>query len=109
MSTPPASRWAQGGLAAAIGADDSPALHRSDTLAAGAGLCEPAAVDCLVQQAPGCIANLLSLGLNLDRQGETLSTTWKPPIAGAGCCMPRIKPAWLLLSCWSNALNAAPM
>ena len=75
MSTPPASRWAQGGLAAAIGADDSPALHRSDTLAAGAGLCEPAAVDCLVEQAPGCIANLLSLGLNLDRHGENLSTT----------------------------------
>jgi L-aspartate oxidase len=75
ISTPPASRWAQGGLAAAIGPDDSPALHRSDTLAAGAGLCEPMAVDCLVEKAPGCIRNLLSLGLNLDRQGKDLSTT----------------------------------
>ena len=50
ISTPPASRWAQGGLAAAIGPDDSPALHRCDTLAAGAGLCEPMAVDCLVEK-----------------------------------------------------------
>jgi len=75
MSTPPASRWAQGGLAAAIGPDDSPALHRQDTLAAGAGLCDPAAVDCLVEQAPACINSLLSLGLNLDRHGDGLSTT----------------------------------
>ena len=37
--------WAQGGLAAAIGASDSPALHAADTLAAGDGLCDAAIVD----------------------------------------------------------------
>ena len=37
--------YAQGGIAVALGPDDSPALHASDTLAAGDGLCDPAAVD----------------------------------------------------------------
>ena len=36
------SLWAQGGLAAAMGGDDAPALHLADTLAAGAGLCDEA-------------------------------------------------------------------
>ncbi|MBW8857252.1 MAG: FAD-dependent oxidoreductase, partial [Bradyrhizobium sp.] len=36
------SLWAQGGLAAAMGGDDNPALHLADTLAAGAGLCDEA-------------------------------------------------------------------
>src|SRR5919109_308598 len=35
------TRYAQGGLAAAVGLDDSPELHEADTLAAGAGLCDP--------------------------------------------------------------------
>ena len=70
-----ASRWAQGGLAAAVGHDDSPHLHRADTLEAGAGLCEPAAVDLLVQEAPNCVERLLQLGLPLDRDGSQLSTT----------------------------------
>ena len=48
-----ASAWAQGGLAAAIGAEDSPALHIADTLAAGAGLCDGAAVRRIVDGRPG--------------------------------------------------------
>ena len=61
---PSASRWAQGGLAAAVRSDDSPSLHRGDTLRAGAGLGEPAAVDLLVNEAPGCVERLLlRLGL----------------------------------------------
>ena len=70
-----ASRWAQGGLAAAVRSDDSPSLHRADTLRAGAGLGEPAAVDLLVKEAPGCVERLLQFGLQLDRDGSELSTT----------------------------------
>ena len=42
--------YAQGGIAAAIGADDSPELHARDTIAAGDGLCVPEAVDVLVRK-----------------------------------------------------------
>ena len=48
-----ATPLAQGGLAAAIGPGDSPALHQRDTLEAGAGLCDPAAVAALVIAGPG--------------------------------------------------------
>src|ERR687895_533303 len=46
------TRYAQGGLAAAVGLDDSPVLHEADTLAAGAGLCDPAVVRRLVEEGP---------------------------------------------------------
>jgi L-aspartate oxidase len=58
---------AQGGLAAAIGLGDDPAVHRRDTLAAGAGLCDPAAVATLVSEAPGEIARLAWHGARLER------------------------------------------
>jgi len=58
---------AQGGLAAAIGPGDSPALHERDTLEAGAGLCDPAAVAALVSDAPGEIARLASQGARLEQ------------------------------------------
>jgi len=58
---------AQGGLAAAVGPGDSPARHQQDTLTAGAGLCEPAAVAALVAQAPGEIARLAGYGARLER------------------------------------------
>ena len=70
-----ASRWAQGGIAAALGPDDSTEAHFHDTLASGAGLCEPPAVRLLVEQAPGCVERLLSLGVRFDRQGGQLSRT----------------------------------
>ena len=70
-----ASRWAQGGIAAALGPDDSTEAHFHDTLAAGAGLCEPHAVRLLVEQAPRCVERLLSLGVRFDRQGGQLSRT----------------------------------
>jgi L-aspartate oxidase len=44
--------YAQGGIAAAFGADDSPLLHAQDTLKAGDGLCDPDAVDVLVREGP---------------------------------------------------------
>lgn len=45
-----ATAYAQGGIAAALGAGDSPELHRKDTLAAGAALCDAAAVQVLVEE-----------------------------------------------------------
>ena len=62
-----ATPLAQGGLAAAIGPGDSPALHERDTLEAGAGLCDPAAVAALVSDAPGEIARLASQGARLEQ------------------------------------------
>jgi L-aspartate oxidase len=63
-----ATPLAQGGLAAAIGPGDNPALHQRDTLGAGAGLCDPAAVATLVSEAPGEIARLAGRGARLERQ-----------------------------------------
>ncbi len=62
-----ATPLAQGGLAAAVGPGDSVASHRRDTVAAGAGLCEPAAVADLARAAPREITRLAALGARLDR------------------------------------------
>jgi L-aspartate oxidase len=62
-----ATPLAQGGLAAAIGPGDSPALHQRDTLDAGAGLCDPDAVAVLVSEAPDEVARLSRLGARLNR------------------------------------------
>lgn len=61
-----ATPLAQGGLAAALGAGDTPAAHVSDTLVAGAGLCEPDAVAALADAAPGAIGWLTGLGARLE-------------------------------------------
>jgi L-aspartate oxidase len=58
--------WAQGGLAAVLGADDDADLHVTDTLVAGAGLCDEDAVRTLVEEAPAAIALLQELGARLD-------------------------------------------
>ncbi len=70
-----ASDWAQGGIAAAIAPKDSPVFHLEDTLKAGAGLCDPEAVQALVEKAPDCIAALVDLGVAFDRQGQDLALT----------------------------------
>ena len=62
------SRYAQGGIAAAIGETDSAALHFSDTLSAGAGLCEDDAVQVLVQEGPAEIDRLVEWGTSFDRK-----------------------------------------
>jgi L-aspartate oxidase len=62
-----ATPLAQGGLAAAIGPGDDPELHQRDTLEAGAGLCDQAAVATLVSEATGEIARLAGRGARLDR------------------------------------------
>jgi L-aspartate oxidase len=61
-----ATPLAQGGLAAALGAGDTPAAHASDTLSAGAGLCEPDVVAALAAGAPGAIGWLTGLGARLE-------------------------------------------
>lgn len=58
--------YAQGGIAAAVGEADSWELHEQDTLTAGAGLCDPAAVRFLVQEAPQAIEWLASVGTRFD-------------------------------------------
>ncbi|MDA8443176.1 MAG: L-aspartate oxidase [Peptococcaceae bacterium] len=60
------STLAQGGIAAAIGKTDSPELHKSDTLAAGAGICRPETVEILTGEAPAVIDSLLDWGTRFD-------------------------------------------
>lgn len=64
--------YAQGGVAAALGRDDSADFHRDDTLATGVGLCDPAAVEAVVREAPARIAEMLEWGGRFDRDGEDL-------------------------------------
>ena len=58
--------WAQGGIAAAVFPDDSAALHARDTLIAGAGLSDPAAVDVLCTEGPARVHDLVALGVAFD-------------------------------------------
>ncbi|MGH7665868.1 MAG: L-aspartate oxidase [Candidatus Dormibacteria bacterium] len=66
------SRYAQGGIAAAIDPEDSPQLHAEDTIAAGRGLCDPRAVAVLVDEGPGRIRELIDLGVHFDTQHGVL-------------------------------------
>ena len=59
--------YAQGGIAAAVGPGDSPALHASDTIGAGDGLCVPEAVHALTDEGPGYVRELLEWGAAFDR------------------------------------------
>ena len=62
-----ASYWAQGGLAAALALDDSADRHLADTVAAGRGLVSDRAARVLVDEAPGIVRDLESLGVRFDR------------------------------------------
>lgn len=62
-----ASAWAQGGVAAAVGPGDAPALHAADTVAAGAGLVEPAMAAVLTGDGPATVDWLAGLGAPFDR------------------------------------------
>lgn len=64
---------AQGGIAAALGDDDTPESHMEDTLNAGAGLCNPEAVKVMVEQGPRRIRELLELGVPFDQQEGRLA------------------------------------
>lgn len=65
------TRYAQGGISAAIGPDDSTRLHEEDTLIAGAGLCDLDAVRALVDGASDAVDRLLAIGTKFDRSLQT--------------------------------------
>lgn len=62
--------YAQGGIAAAMGSDDSPELHARDTMAAGDGLCVAEAVDVLVREGPRYVQELIDWGAAFDRDED---------------------------------------
>jgi L-aspartate oxidase len=67
LSIGAASDWAQGGIAAAMGKDDSPSLHAIDTQRAGAGISDEKLVEILTRDAPARVEELLELGAAFDR------------------------------------------
>lgn len=69
------TRYAQGGIAVALGPHDSPELHLRDTIAAGDGLCDPTAVSILTSEAPDCILDLLYREVPFDREAGDLART----------------------------------
>jgi len=64
------TRWAQGGIAAVLDPLDTPAAHAADTMTAGVGLCDPAAVDVLVEEGPARVRELMRWGTNFDRHPD---------------------------------------
>ena len=64
------TRWAQGGIAAALGAEDSPEEHFTDTIVAGAGVCDEAAVRVLVREGPAAVRELAQIGARFDRTAD---------------------------------------
>ncbi|MFC1864883.1 L-aspartate oxidase [Chloroflexota bacterium] len=69
------TKYAQGGIAAPIGRNDSPELHFKDTIAAGGGLCDEEAVRILVNEAADCIADLVNLGMPFDTLDGEITLT----------------------------------
>jgi len=62
--------YAQGGIAAAVGEDDSPAKHLADTIAAGDGLSDPEAARVLVEEGPRYVQELIDWGATFDREPD---------------------------------------
>jgi len=62
--------YAQGGIAAAVGPDDSPALHAADTIRAGDGLCDEGAVRVLVEEGPRYVYELVDWGARFERAAD---------------------------------------
>jgi L-aspartate oxidase len=69
------TRYAQGGIAAVIAEDDSPAYHRDDTLTAGAGLCSEDAVNVLVHEGPEGVQQLIKMGTEFDLENGEFALT----------------------------------
>lgn len=69
------TQFAQGGIAAVISENDSPAFHRQDTLIAGAGLCAHEAVDVLVHEGPEGVQDLIRMGTHFDEENGELALT----------------------------------
>ncbi|MFC1404487.1 MULTISPECIES: L-aspartate oxidase [Streptacidiphilus] len=64
------TRWAQGGIAAALGEGDTPEQHLADTLVAGAGLCDEEAVRVLVTEGPAAVRRLIATGAAFDKGAD---------------------------------------
>jgi L-aspartate oxidase len=64
------SAWAQGGMAAALTSGDTPAEHAADTIAAGAGLTDPAMAQLLAEEGPAAVQALADLGAPFDRAAD---------------------------------------
>jgi L-aspartate oxidase len=64
------TRWAQGGIAAALDSADSPHQHLADTLDAGVGLCDESAVRVMVTEGPARVRELIALGAEFDRDAD---------------------------------------
>ena len=64
------TKWAQGGIAAALGEGDSPEAHEKDTLVAGAGLCDMDAVRVLVTEGPDAVRTLIARGAKFDLEAS---------------------------------------
>ncbi len=64
------TQWAQGGIAAALGPEDTPGEHEVDTLVAGAGACDRDAVRALVTDGPDAVRELIALGTNFDHDAD---------------------------------------
>ncbi len=79
------TKYAQGGIAAAIGRQDSPQRHFQDTIAAGDGLCNEEAVRILVDEAPDRISDLVKLGVPFDTLDGEIALTME-----AAHSLPRI-------------------
>jgi L-aspartate oxidase len=69
------TKYAQGGIAAAIGRNDSAELHFRDTIAAGDGLCDEEAVRILADAATDRITDLVDLGVPFDTQNGEIALT----------------------------------
>ncbi|EFM10868.1 L-aspartate oxidase [Paenibacillus curdlanolyticus YK9] len=69
------TRYAQGGIAAVISDDDSPAYHLEDTLIAGAGLCDHDAVNALVHEGPRGVEDLIRMGTQFDLENGEFALT----------------------------------
>src|SRR5438874_5214955 len=98
------TRYAQGGLAVALGADDSPELHFQDTMAAGAGLCDEEAVRILVEQARAAVNWLMQMGVQFDRAqpGSDAHTTSDGLLLGREAAHSR----WRVLHAGGDATGA---
>ncbi len=90
--------WAQGGVACVTSSEDSFELHIRDTLTAGAGLCDPVAVETVVREGPERVRELMELGLHFDerdcrRASRIGSRSRRRPFEKA--CPPCARSHWL--------------
>ena len=69
------TRYAQGGIAVAMNVDDTIDFHVEDTLKAGVGICNPQAVQVMVEEGIERVSELIEWGAQFDKEGETLGFT----------------------------------